>query len=147
MSTFTITKNPYGSGSSKIIKTDLPDEVMVEVLKGFTSFGKHNDGTWRVQLNKSEERSLSAKIESKCAEIARREAVAQAKAVVQAENVVPLHDLPRRVVVEAGKYMPGNLLGSRVVTKLGREWKIDSQDTSAHGLGPWVEWVQYAYFD
>jgi hypothetical protein len=147
MPKFTITKNPYGSNSSKIIETDLPDDVMVEVLNGYVSLGKHKDGTWRATLNKSEERSISDKLENTCAEIARQSAVAQTKAVVETENVVSLHTMPRRFIVEAGKYQVGNLLGSRVITKLGKEWKIDSEETSAHGLGPWIEWVQYAYFD
>ena len=147
MPTFSITKSPYGSGSSKIITTDLADDVMAAVLKGFSSIGKQKDGTWKAQLNKSEERSISTKLDRVCAEIARRDAIEQAKAIADTTNVTAIHNLPRRFVVEAGKYKAGNLLGARVITRLGREWKIDSSETSAHGLGPWVEWVQYAYFD
>ena len=141
MNTFSIAKNPYGGGSSKIISTDLPDDVMVEVLKGYSHNGKHQDGTWRAQLNKREEASLTSKLTNTCAEIARREAA------TQAENVVTLHEQPSRFVVEAGKHKVGDRLGTRIITKLGREWKINSEETSAWGLGPWVEWVQYAYFD
>ena len=147
MPKFTITRCPYAGGCSKIIETDLPDDVMVEVLKGYSSLGKHKDGTWRAQLNKGEERSISAKLQNTCAEIARRNAVAQAKAVADSENVVALHSLPRRVLIEADKHPVGSRIGSRVITGLGKVWRINSEDACAYGLGPWVDWVQYAYFD
>lgn len=53
---------------------------------------------------------------------------------------------PRRVVVEADRYQPGDIINGNVVTGLGRAW-FTGGDNSMYGIDPSVDYVQYAYFD
>lgn len=50
-----------------------------------------------------------------------------------------------RVVVEAGKHAVGEMLDGHAITRLGKSWRTN--ETAQYGLGPWVDEVQYAYFD
>ena len=68
------------------------------------------------------------------------------RAARAADEAAPVNTTARRVLVAAGQYQIGDQINGREILGLGRPWYTDGTDNSAHGIGPDVDRVQYAYF-
>ncbi|MCM8735991.1 hypothetical protein M5E06_17805 [Azospirillum sp. A1-3] len=148
MPTFTISRNGAGVTSKKLV-TDLPADFVKDALKQsrIAHTARECDGYWSIKANRGEEAMLSEILRTECKRIEIKEAKAEAAA--QAGNVIQLHPSngDRRVLVEARKHSVGDVFGGRVITGLGRVFASNPDQLAANGIGPWVDYVQYAYFD
>ena len=148
MPTFTISRNGAGVTSKKLV-TDLPADIVKTALQqariGHTA--RECDGYWSIRANRGEEANLSDLLRTECKRIEIE--AAQAEAAAQATNVVSIRPASgeRRVLVEARKHSVGEILGGRVITGFGRAFASNPDQLAANGIGPWVDYVQYAYFD
>jgi hypothetical protein len=87
--------------------------------------------TIRISHNKSERSNLLAAIER----------INNPKPVKSVANAK--HD---RVMVEAGRYQPGDKINGRVITGLGKSWVANPDQYAQHNINPDVDYIQYAYF-
>jgi len=63
------------------------------------------------------------------------------------QDVVKPDNSSERVVVPEGKYRVGDEINGRRIVGLGRSWRPGVDDYSLYNIAPWVDRVQYAYFD